>query len=99
MQQRLSELEDRLKQKDHTDLFLQAKHTIQALDDLVNEHRKFTSMQAISGVKIEGNEEVIFYTTIQDAKKIIVSTLEKTVSDLENKWDKHYENNFKDGVE
>lgn len=99
MHHRLQELEVRLKEKNHLDLFLQSKHTLQALDDLMDQHRKFSSMQALSGVKINGTEEQVFYTTINEVKDIILSTLEKTASDLENKWDKHYSNNFTDGVE
>ncbi|WP_028559379.1 hypothetical protein [Paenibacillus pinihumi] len=99
MNARLEQLEQRLEAQHHRDLFLQTKHTLKALDDLAEQHRRFTSMQAISGVKIVGSEESLFYETIAEAKEQIVVTLERTLSDLEHKGDKHYDKNFKDGVE
>src|SRR5690606_13980332 len=99
MNERMSQLEQRLTEQHHKDLFLQTKHTLSALDELAEEHRKFTSIQAISGVKIVGSEEALFYNTIQEAKEQIVITLEKTLSDLEHKGDKNYTQIFEDGVE
>ncbi|WP_270167694.1 hypothetical protein [Paenibacillus sp. SYP-B4298] len=99
MNARLEQLEQRLTEQHHKDLFLQTKHTLKALDDLAEQHRLFTSMQAISGVRIVGAEEALFYDTISQAKEQIVQTLEKTLSDLEHKGDKHYDKHFKDGVE
>lgn len=95
MPERLIQLEKRYQEHDHMDLFLQAKHTLEALDDFVEKHRRYTSMQALSGVKIEGGEELLFYTTIVNVKNIIVEVLEKTIDDIENRWDKNYTNNFK----
>jgi len=99
MNARMEQLEQRLTEQHHKDLFLQTKHTLKALDDLAEHHRRFTSMQAISGVRIVGSEETLFYETLAEAKEQIVMTLEKTLSDLEHKGDKHYDKNFKDGVE
>ncbi|WP_054024451.1 hypothetical protein [Bacillus sp. FJAT-28004] len=99
MNTRMKQLEDRLSNQHHKDLFLQTIHTLKAIDDLADQHRRFQSMQAISGVKIVGTEEVLFYETLTQAKEEIVSTLEKTVNDLEHKGDKNYNKNFKDGVE
>jgi len=99
MNERLNDLEQRLSEQHHKDLFLQTKHALQALDDLADQHRKFTSMQAISGVKIVGSEETMFYNTLSDAKEQIVETLEKTLSDLQNKGDKNYTRHYQDGVE
>ncbi|MDQ8735001.1 hypothetical protein [Paenibacillus sp. LHD-38] len=81
------------------DLFLQTKHTLKAIDDLADQHRKFQSIQAISVVKIVGTEEALFYDTLTQVKEEIVATLEKTLNDLEHKGDKNYNKNFKDGVE
>lgn len=99
MNERLKQLEARLSEQHHRDLYLQTKHTLKALDDLIDQHRRFTSMQAISGVKIVGNEESLFYQTLADVKEQIVVILEKTLNDLEHKGDKHYKKNFSDGVE
>jgi len=99
MNERMSRLEQRLTEQHHKDLFLQTKHTLNALDELAKQHRKFSSMQAISGVKIVGSEEALFYDTLADAKEQIVLTLEKTLSDLEHKGDKNYKQIFQDGVE
>jgi hypothetical protein len=99
MYTRLKQLEDRLSEQHHRDLFLQAKHTLGALDDLADQHRRYSSMQALSGVKIVGSEEALFYNTLAEAKEQIILTLEKTLNDLEHKGDKHHDKNFVDGVE
>ncbi|OBZ11345.1 MULTISPECIES: hypothetical protein [Bacillales] len=99
MNSRMKQLEDRLANQDHKDLFLQTQHTLQAIDDLAEQHRRYQSIQAISGVKIVGGEEALFYDTLSEVKEQIVATLEKTLSDLEHKGDKNYDKNFKDGVE
>jgi len=99
MNSRMEQLERRLVEQHHKDLFLQTKHTLSAIDVLADEHRRFQSIQAISGVKIVGTEEALFYETLTQVKETIVDTLEKTLDDLEHKGDKHYHNNFKDGVE
>ncbi|RXZ80887.1 hypothetical protein EBB07_16885 [Paenibacillaceae bacterium] len=99
MNLRMEQLERRLVDQHHKDLFLQTKHTLTAIDDLADHHRRFQSMQAISGVRIVGSEEALFYETLTQVKEEIVTTLEKTLDDLEHKGDKHYNKNFKDGVE
>lgn len=99
MNTRLQALEERLVTQQHRDLFLQTKHTLQAINDLADEHRKVTSMMAIDGAKIVGSEEVLFYETLNEAKERIVRTLELTIEDLEHKGDKNYAKNFNDGVE
>ncbi|WP_138755047.1 hypothetical protein [Paenibacillus sinopodophylli] len=99
MNARMQQLESRLANQHHKDLFLQSVHTLQAIDDLADHHRKFQSIQAISGVKIVGAEEALFYETLSQVKESIVLTLEKTLNDLEHKGDKNYDKNFKDGVE
>lgn len=97
--QRMAELESRLTTQHHKDLYLQAMHTIKAINDLAERHRIVTNIQAIEGTKPVGREEVLFYETLSQVKEEIVATLEKTASDLEHKGDKHYDKNFKDGVE
>lgn len=99
MNTRMKQLEDRLANQHHKDLFLQTTHTLKAIDDLADQHRRYQSMQAISGVKIVGTEEALFYDTLTQVKEEIVATLEKTLNDLEHKGDKNYNKNFKDGVE
>ncbi len=99
MNKRMEQLEIRLTEQHHKDLFLQTKHTLAAIDELADHHRRFQSIQAISGVKIVGSEEALFYETLAQVKEQIVETLEKTLNDLEHKGDKHYDKNYKDGVE
>ncbi|HEY2494018.1 MAG TPA: hypothetical protein VGI33_14065 [Paenibacillus sp.] len=99
MNLRMEQLERRLSNQHHRDLFLQTKHTLKTIDDLADQHRRFQAMQAISGVKIVGSEEALFYETLTEIKERIVTTLEKTLNDLEHKGDKNYDKNFKDGVE
>lgn len=99
MNDRMNLLEQRLTEQHHKDLFLQTKHALKALDDLADQHRKFASIQAISGVRIVGSEEALFYNTLSAAKEQIILTLEKTLSDLEHKGDKNYKKNYRDGVE
>ncbi|MEK3782747.1 hypothetical protein [Paenibacillus sp. FSL R5-0810] len=99
MNARIEELEKRLESKHHKDLFLQMKHTLQAVDDLAEEHRRYQAVQALSGVRIVGSEESVYFDTLNQVKELIVNTLEMTIEDLEHKGDKRYEKNFKDGVE
>ncbi|PWV95553.1 hypothetical protein DFQ01_12624 [Paenibacillus cellulosilyticus] len=99
MMERLTNLEQRLTEQHHKDLFLHTKHTIRAIDDLAEQHRLLTAAHAINGYKIIGSEEVLFYDTLAQAKEQIVLTLEKTLDDLEHKGDKNYDRNFADGVE
>ncbi|MEK3732171.1 MULTISPECIES: hypothetical protein [Paenibacillus] len=99
MNARIEALEKRLATQQHRDLFLQMKHTLKAIDDLAEHHRVYQAMQALSGVRIIGQEESVFYDTLAKAKEEVVRTLELTVEDLEHKGDKHYSKHFKDGVE
>jgi len=99
MNERMKQLELRLTEQHHRDLFLQTQHTLKALDDLADQHRRFTSIQAISGVKVIGSEEKLYYDTLSQAKEQIVETLEQTLDDLEHIGDKNYKKHFKDGVE
>ncbi|QHW34730.1 hypothetical protein GZH47_30660 [Paenibacillus rhizovicinus] len=99
MNERMAKLEQRLQEQHHKDLFLQTKHTIDAINDLAEHHRLLSALHAINGYRVVGSEEVLFYDTLSQVKEQIVLILEKTVSDLEHKGDKHYEKNFNDGVE
>lgn len=99
MNARIEELEKRLESKHHKDLFLQMKHTLLAVDDLAEEHRRYQAVQALSGVRIVGAEESVYFDTLNQVKELIVHTLEMTIEDLEHKGDKRYEKHFKDGVE
>lgn len=99
MHAKLEQLEQRLTTQHHRDLFLQTKHTLKAIDDLEEEHRKLTAIQALNGAKVVGSEETVFYATLHQVRKRIIDTLELTLEDLEHKGDKHYNRHFKDGVE
>ncbi|MFF2887981.1 epoxide hydrolase family protein [Paenibacillus sp. NPDC057967] len=48
MIEKLEKLEQRLVEQHQKDLLLQAKHTLQAIEDLAGEHHRLQSMQAIS---------------------------------------------------
>jgi|GEM_PF-722724 len=76
MNARIEELEKRLESKHHKDLFLQMKHTLQAVDDLAEEHRRYQAVQALSGVRIVGSEESVYFDTLNQVKELIVHTLE-----------------------
>lgn len=99
MNERMEKLEKQLANQHHKDLFLQTTHTIKAINDLAEHHRQLTALHAINGYKIIGSEEVLFYDTLSQVKEQVVQILEKTLSDLEHKGDKHYDKNFVDGVE
>lgn len=96
---RMDELEKRLTSQHHRDLFLQMKHTLKAVDDLAEQHRVYQAVQALSGTRIVGAEESVYFDTLNQVKEQIVHTLELTIEDLEHKGDKNYTKHFKDGVE
>lgn len=99
MNERMARLEQRLVSQHHKDLFLQTKHTLQAINDLAEHHRLLTALHGIEGYRIIGAEERLFYDTLAVVKEEIVQTLEKTIDDLEQRGNKHYDKHFKDGVE
>ncbi|MFD0670086.1 hypothetical protein [Cohnella sp. GCM10027633] len=99
MNERLTQLERRLVEEDHRDLFLQMKHTLQAINDLEEKHRVVAAKYGIHGYKVVGAEEKLFSDTLDEVRELIVDTLEKTLDDLVHEGHKHYEKNFKDGVE
>ncbi|MFC5530273.1 hypothetical protein [Cohnella yongneupensis] len=99
MNERLNQLEQRLIEEDHKDLFLQMKHTLQAITELEEKHRVVTAKYGIHGYKVVGSEEVMFSDTLDEVRELIVQTLEKTLDDLIHEGHKHHEKNFKDGIE
>lgn len=84
---------------EHQGISHYVEHALESIDQFVEQHRLFVASQALYGEKINGHEEVLFRETINNIKKQLVSTLEKTVEDFMHKGDKHWTNNFKDGVE
>ncbi|WP_088044324.1 hypothetical protein [Bacillus sp. EAC] len=95
----MHELERRLITQQHKDLFLQTKHTLDAIDELIEKHRKLVSMQATAGVSPVGIVEKVFHETLLQVKKEIIHTLEITLDDLEHRGDKNHKKHFPDGVE
>lgn len=98
LRDRVSELKNHLP-KGHQDVAHYVEHVMGALDMVEEKHRKLMAAQALSGTKIHGDEERIFYDTIIELKQQMVNTLEKTVQDFEHKGDKTWKTNFGDGVE
>ncbi|MFM9280635.1 hypothetical protein [Paenibacillus jiagnxiensis] len=84
---------------EHQSISHYVEHALESIDQFVEQHRLFVASQALYGEKINGQEEALFRETINDIKKQLVLTLEKTVEDFMHKGDKHWNNHFKDGVE
>ncbi|MDO7905312.1 hypothetical protein Q5741_02650 [Paenibacillus sp. JX-17] len=85
--------------KEHQGISHYVEHALQSIDQFVEQHRQFVAAQALYGERISGEEERLFRETISNIKNELVSTLEKTVEDFKHKGDKHWVNNYKDGVE
>ncbi|MFD1988400.1 hypothetical protein ACFSGI_00265 [Paenibacillus nicotianae] len=84
--------------KDQQSITRYVEHALQSIDELVEKHRQYTASLAIYGDKINGNEERVYRDTIAEIKAQLVETLERTVEDFNHKGDKHWQNNYKDGI-
>ncbi|CAM3476305.1 hypothetical protein [Marinicrinis lubricantis] len=98
MKTRLEQLAEQIPDKNQ-DIIMYAKHVFKALEDFENHHRRFTAALALSGSSPVGEQEQLFYQTIQDIRNQMLQTLEYTVEDLQHKGDKNYSKHFTDGVE
>jgi len=97
MDKRLADIQQRVK-KEHRDVTKYVKHVFDALDQKAEERRKLAAANALAGMKINGEAEKTFYETIYEMKKLLLDVLEKTIADFEHQGDKHWEKNYKDGV-
>jgi hypothetical protein len=97
MDKRLADIQQRVK-KEQKDITKYVKHVFDALDQKVEEHRKLAAANALAGVKIKGEEEKTYYDSIYEAKKLLLDVLEKTIADFDHQGDKHWDKNYKDGV-
>ncbi|OGX68411.1 MAG: hypothetical protein A2189_00265, partial [Paenibacillus sp. RIFOXYA1_FULL_44_5] len=90
----IHELKNRLT-KEHQEIAHYVEHTFQAIDQMEEHHRKLSATYALQGYKISGNEEQVFHNTLEQLRKYLIETLEKTVEDFTHKGDKNWEKNFK----
>ncbi|WP_066367632.1 hypothetical protein [Neobacillus fumarioli] len=97
MDKRVADIQQRVK-KEHRDVTKYVKHVFDALDQKAEERRKLAAANALAGMKINGEAEKTFYETIYEMKKLFLDVLEKTIADFEHQGDKHWEKNYKDGV-
>lgn len=97
MDKHIQELQDQLK-AEHKNVAKYTQHVLEALDKLIEEHRRIVSSNALAGIKHEGCEEYAFYKTMHDVKYTLINELRKTVNDFNHLGDKYYEKNYPDGV-
>lgn len=97
MIKKLQELRERIS-KDHLDLVKYVEHVINALDNVVDVHRREVAVNALAGIKPDGEREKDYYEHVQVFKKILLSELEKTIEDMEHQGDKEWDKHYKDGV-
>ncbi|KAB7672855.1 hypothetical protein [Bacillus sp. B1-b2] len=97
MDKQIKELQDQLR-KEHKDVAKYTQHVLDALDNLINEHRKVVASDAMAGIRPDGCEEHAFYTTMNDVKFTIMSELRKTVDDFMHLGDKYHTKHYPDGV-
>ncbi|MGM7721383.1 hypothetical protein [Metabacillus sp. Hm71] len=83
----------------HKDIAVLTRHIFEAFDKLIEEHRRLMGISSTAKIKPDPIEERTFFETINEVKKIILSELEKTTADIEHLGDKHWEKNYKDGIE
>ena len=97
MDKQIKELQDQLRYE-HKDVAKYTQHVLEALDKLVNEHRRIVSSDAFAGIKPEGCEEYTFYRTVNEVKFTLMDELRKTVNDFKHLGDKYYVKNYPEGV-
>ncbi len=97
MEKRLADIQLRVG-NEHKDIAKFVQHVFEALDEKANEHRILRASDALAGIKINGDEEKIYYDHIYDTKKLLLDVLENTTEDFEHLGDKRWEKKYKDGV-
>jgi hypothetical protein len=75
-----------------------ADHQLTAIENFEETHRKLIATLAVGGDRINGILEKEFYQTVTALKNQLVETLRLTAEDINHRGDKHWVNNFKDGV-
>lgn len=75
-----------------------AEHYEAAFMELESQRRKVVAIDALSGIKPNRDEEILFRETMHNVRRIIISELEKTVADIEHRGDKNWMKNYRDGV-
>lgn len=97
MDKKLEQLQKRVPTQ-HKDLAKYTQHVFEAIDKVVDEHRRLVAIDALAGIKPDGEKEHDFYEHMNSLKKIMLAELEKTVQDIEHLGDKTWDKNFKDGI-
>jgi hypothetical protein len=99
MEKKLKELQERTT-PEHKDLARYVQHTFEAIDKVVEEHRRLVAIQAEAGIKPDGKLEKAFYESMNEMKKIMLEELAKTTQDLEHLGEKEttYPKQYKDSV-
>lgn len=97
MDKHISELQEQLAQE-HKDIAKYTQHVLEAINQLVEEHRRIVASNALTGINPDGEQEHTFYTSMNEVKRILIEELQKTVEDFKHLGDKHYIKNYLDGV-
>jgi hypothetical protein len=95
MDKHIKKLQD---QTEHKEIVKYTQHVLEAIDILVDEHRRIVSLNSLAGIKPNGDKEHTFYRSMHDVKRILIVELEKTIEDFKHIGDKHYVSNYPDGV-
>jgi hypothetical protein len=89
---------DKLKltiQPEHIDVYISTLRTVEAIDKLGDEHRLLVAAQSLAGIKPNGEQEKIFYETLQCIRDLSIEVLEKEIEDWQHRGEKNYKGNFK----
>jgi len=97
MYKKIEELKKRMPLENHHMAKL-TEHMFEALDRYAEEHRRLVAIDAIAGIKPNGQEEIAFYEHLKEFKDVLIKELEKTVEEIEHKGDKHWKKHYKDGI-
>lgn len=97
MHSKIKEIAGRIP-KEHQDLVLFSQHILNAIDKMAIEHLKQTNINSLSGIKLNLEEEALYYSQIREMKKVVLLELEKTADDFSHLGDKRWIKHYKDGV-
>ncbi|PLS08374.1 hypothetical protein [Neobacillus cucumis] len=97
MDKQIKELQDQLK-TEHKEIAKYTQHVVEAIDKLVDEHRRIVASNSLAGINPDGEKEYTFYTSMSEVKRVLIVELQKTVEDFKHLGDKHYVKNYPDGV-
>lgn len=85
-------------QTEHKEIVIYTQHVIEAIDKLVDEHRRIISSNSLAGIKPNGSQEHTFYKSMREVKRVLLVELEKTIEDFNHLGDKYYTRNYPNGV-